>query len=64
MIYITGQEVPISSHQVLEFRVDAREVSLKINHRSNEILPYCTGNYIQSLEIEHDGRYYEKKSEY
>ena len=23
---------------------------------SNEVLLYCTGNYIQSLGIEHDGR--------
>ena len=29
---------------------------------SNEILLYSTGNYIQSLGIEHDGRYYEKKN--
>ena len=31
---------------------------------SNEILLYSTGNYIQSLGVEHDGRYYEKKNVY
>ena len=29
---------------------------------SNEVLLYITGNYIQSLGIDHDGRYYEKKN--
>ena len=29
---------------------------------SNEILLYSTGDYIQSLEIDHDGRWYEKKN--
>ena len=28
---------------------------------SNEVLLYSTGNYIQLLVIEHDGRQYEKK---
>ena len=31
---------------------------------SNEVLLYSTGNYIQSLVMEHDGRYYEKKNAY
>ena len=31
---------------------------------SNEILPYDTGNNIQSLGIEHDGKQYEKKCVY
>ena len=30
----------------------------------NETLLYSTGNYIQSLRIEHDGRQYEKKNVY
>ena len=29
--------------------------------KSNEILLYSTGNYIQSPVMEHDRRYYEKK---
>ena len=29
---------------------------------SNEVLLYSTGNYIQSLGIEYDGGYYEKKN--
>ena len=31
---------------------------------SNEVLLYITGNYIQSLGIEHDRRQYEKKNVY
>ena len=31
---------------------------------SNEVLPCSTGNYIQSLGMEHDGREYEKKNVY
>ena len=31
---------------------------------SNETLPYSTGNYIQSLGIQRDGREYEKKNVY
>ena len=31
---------------------------------SNEVLLYCTGDYIQSLGVEHDGRQYEKKNVY
>ena len=31
---------------------------------NNEVLLYSTENYIQSLEIAHDGRQYEKKTEY
>ena len=27
---------------------------------SNEVLLYSTGNYIQALGIDHDGRYYKK----
>ena len=30
----------------------------------NEVLLYSTGNYIQSLGIEHDGREYEKNNVY
>ena len=29
---------------------------------SNEVLPYSTGNYIQSLGIDHDGREYKKEN--
>ena len=31
---------------------------------SSEVLLNSTGNYIQSLGIDHDGRYYEKKNVY
>ena len=31
---------------------------------SNGVLLYNTGNYIQSLRIEHDGRWYEKMNVY
>ena len=31
---------------------------------SNEVLLYSTGNYIQSLVMEHDGGYCEKKNVY
>ena len=31
---------------------------------SNEVLLYSTGNNIQSLGIEHDGREYEKETVY
>ena len=31
---------------------------------SNEVLPYSTGNYIQSLVMEHDGKYYGKTNVY
>jgi len=31
---------------------------------SSEVLLYSTGNYIQSLVKEHDGRLYEKKNAY
>ena len=31
---------------------------------SSEILLYSTGNYIQSLVMEHDGRQHEKKNAY
>ena len=29
---------------------------------TNEVLQYSTGNYIQFLRMEHDGRQYEKKN--
>ena len=29
---------------------------------SNKILQYSTGNYVQSLGVDHDGRQYEKKN--
>ena len=31
---------------------------------SKGILLYSTGNYVQSLGVEHDGRWYEKKNVY
>ena len=31
---------------------------------SHEVLLYSTGNYIQSLGIDHDRRYHEKKNAY
>ena len=31
---------------------------------SNEVLLYSTGNYIQSSEIDYNGRLYEKKGRY
>ena len=37
---------------------------LHLERISNEVLLYSTGNYIQSLVIEHDGRQYEKKNIY
>ena len=37
---------------------------LRLEWKSNEVLLYSTGNYIQSLGIEHDGRQYEKKNVY
>lgn len=39
---------------------------LKMNAQwiNNEVLPYSTGKYIQSLWVEHDGKYYEKKNVY
>ena len=33
---------------------------LHLEWSSNEVLLYSTGNYIQSLGKDHDGRYYEK----
>ena len=35
---------------------------LHLEWMSNDVLLYSTGNYIQSLLMEHDGRYYEKKN--
>ena len=40
---------------------DGRCKQLHLEQISNEVLLYRTGNYIQSLGIEHDGRQYEKK---
>ena len=37
---------------------------LPLEWKSNEILLYSTGNYIQSLMMEHDGGQYEKKNVY
>ena len=34
---------------------------LHLGRMNKEVLLYSTGNYIQSLAIEHDGRQYEKK---
>ena len=34
---------------------------LNLEWISSEVLLYSTGNYIQSLVIEHDRRYYEKE---
>ena len=41
-----------------------KNLLLHLEWISNEILLYGTGNHIQSLRIEHDGRQYEKKNEY
>ena len=46
-----------------EFGVHRCELLL-LEWMSNEALLYSTGNYIQSLGIEHDGRQYEKKNIY
>ena len=35
---------------------------LVTGHISNGVLLYSTGNYIQSLGVEHNGRWYEKKN--
>ena len=43
-----------------EFGVSRCEL-LHLEWMSHEILLYSTGNYIQSLMIEHDGRYYGEK---
>ena len=37
---------------------------LHLERISNEVLLSSTGNYIQSLGIEHDGRYIRKKNVY
>ena len=37
---------------------------LHLEWRSNEVLLCSTGNYIQSLVIEHDGEWYEKKNDW
>ena len=46
-----------------EFRVSRCKI-LHLEWISNEVLLYSTGNYIQSLEIEHDRRKTEKKNVY
>ena len=46
-----------------EFRVSRCKL-LHLGWVSNEILLYGTGNYIQSLVMEHDGRFFEKKNVY
>ena len=38
-----------------EFGVSRRKL-LHLEWISNEVLLYCTGNHIQSLGIDHDGR--------
>ena len=42
-----------------EFRVSKCKL-LPLEWISNEVLLYSTGNYIQSLGIDHDGRCYKK----
>ena len=37
---------------------------LHLECKSNEILLCSSGNYVQTLVTEHDGRYYEKKNIY
>ena len=49
----TDRELGISKYKILH-----------LEWISNEVLFYSTENYIQSLVIEHDGRYYEKKNVY
>ena len=34
---------------------------LRLEWTSNKVVMYSTGNYIQSLGIEHNGKLYEKK---
>ena len=46
-----------------EFRVGGYKL-LHLEWMINEVLLYSKGNYIQSLRIDHDGRYYEKRSVY
>ena len=46
-----------------EFRVSRWEL-LPLEQISNEVLLYSTGNYIQSLVIEHDRIQYEEKNMY
>ena len=43
-----------------EFGVSGSK-SFHLEWIGNEVLLYSTGNYIQILGMEHDGRYYEKK---
>ena len=46
-----------------EFGVGRRKLS-HFEWISNKVLRYSTGNYIQSLGVEHDGKEYEKKNVY
>ena len=46
-----------------EFGISRSKI-LHLEWISNEVLLYCIGNYIQSLEIDHDGRQCEKKNVY
>ena len=46
-----------------ELRVSGCKL-LHLEWISNEVLLYSTGNYIQSLGIDHDGRQFEKKKVY
>ena len=46
-----------------EFRVNRRKL-LCIEWMGNEVPLYSTGNCVQSLGIEHEGGWYEKKNKY
>ena len=46
-----------------EFGVSSCQL-LHLEWIDNEVLLYSTGNYIQSLGIEHDGRKYRKRNIY
>ena len=46
-----------------EFGVSRRKL-FHLDWISNEVLLNSTGNYIQPLGIDHDGRQYEKKNVY
>ena len=52
--------LPRGSEMEWEFGVSRCKL-LHLDWISNEALVYSTGNYIQSLVIEHDGRSYQKK---
>ena len=53
-----GEEGGSEMHE--EFGV-GRNKLLHLKWISNEVLPRSTGNYVQSLGVEHNGRYYEKR---